>query len=250
MLIILSPSKDMKPQPIKAKTTTPQFLFKSEEIYPLLSKLSTSEIEKLMKVSEKIALLNYERFQNLNSKKLILENNAAISLYSGDVFLGVNAQTIDPKKIEKYNEKLFILSALYGALRPLDVIQPYRLEMQTSPFSIGKDKNLYQFWEESIKNKITEKLQGGKLINLASDEYSKLVLANLQKEQVINIVFKEYKNGKLMFISTFAKKARGLMARYAIEHHVTKPEKLKAFDYEKYQFDESLSDSFNWTFTR
>jgi uncharacterized protein len=251
MILLLSPSKDMNPSNCsKIKGTQPLFLSQSEAVIEKLKTLSVADIETKMKVSNKLALINYERIKRLTIELSDKNATHAISTYSGDVYAGLDATSISSKDIQLFQNNLFILSAMYGVLRPFDLIQAYRLEMQTSSFEIGKSKNLYQYWTESISGHIINVLGKEMLINLASDEYSKLVLPSIPENQVININFREIKNGEPKFVSTFAKKARGLFTRFAIMNKIKSPLKLKEFNLENYKFNAELSTKNEWFFVR
>lgn len=256
MIAILSPAKNLDyNSSVGIKTfTTPIFLDKSAQLIKGLQKLSPKKIGELMSISSKLAELNYQRYQDWKQEVEAPNESArqAIFAFNGEVYNGFDAHSLKIKDIEFAQDKVFILSGMYGVLRPLDLIQPYRLEMGTS-FGIGKAKNLYQFWDNHVSDFIIKQLDNHKekvLINLASTEYSKVVDLKNFPYPVITCHFKEEKNGEFKTIMIYAKKARGLMARYIVENRIEKSEKLKAFNLEGYLFNDELSDDKNWYFTR
>ncbi len=245
MKVIISPAKSLdfdKQLPTKL-SSKPIFFSEAEKINSLLKIKSQKSIKDLMKISEKLAELNWQRnqvFSNHNTK-----NRAAVYAFNGDVYSGLDAYSFSNDQINTMQNQLLILSGLYGILKPLDVIKPYRLEMGT-PLKIGTYKNLYEFW----KNKITEKLNtllsdDELLVNLASKEYFDVVNSKILKGQVISPVFKDFKNGKFKIISFFAKKARGMMARHLIETQATTYNDILSFNKEDYQYSnrETTSES-------
>jgi uncharacterized protein len=243
MKLILSPSKTMEDN-LRTRTEKDTSILYSKltsQIIAQLTSLSIVEIGDLMKVSDKIATLNSERFKSLNPKFQL--GNNAFHIYKGEVYTGLNSRGFTTKEMAWAQDKCFILSALYGVLRPNDFIQPYRLEMGLSNFKID-NKTLYDFWKHELgvyfQNLISDT---SPLINLASDEYFKVIKSNIDPKHVISIEFRELKEGKLKFISTNAKKARGLMANYIIKSKLTKPSQLKKFDVENYSFSEDLSST-------
>jgi cytoplasmic iron level regulating protein YaaA (DUF328/UPF0246 family) len=256
MIAILSPAKNLDYNTsVGIKTfTAPVFVDKSTQLIKGLQKLSPKKIGELMSISPKLAELNYQRYQDWKQEVEAPNESArqAIFAFNGEVYNGFDAHSLKIKDIEFAQNKVFILSGIYGVLRPLDLIQPYRLEMGTS-FGVGKAKNLYQFWDSQVSNFIAKELESHKektLINLASTEYSKVVDLKNFPYPVITCHFKEEKNGEFKTIMIYAKKARGLMARYIIENKIEKSEKLKAFNSEGYLFNDELSDDKNWFFTR
>lgn len=256
MIAILSPAKNLDYNTsVGIKLfTTPVFVDKSAQLIKGLQKLSPKKIGKLMSISPKLAELNYQRYQDWKQEVETPNENArqAIFAFNGEVYNGFDAHSLKTKDIEFAQNKVFILSGMYGVLRPLDLIQPYRLEMGTS-FGVGKAKNLYQFWDSQVANFLVKELESHKekvLINLASTEYSKVADLKSFPYPVITCHFKEEKNGELKTIMIYAKKARGLMARYIVENKIENPEKLKGFNTEGYLFNDELSDDKNWYFTR
>lgn len=253
MLQIISPAKTLNFSPIQSiiEITKPNFNNQAEELVGILKTYSLQKIQTLLEVSDKLAILNYERYQTWlfcsdDDKK------QAIYAYNGDVYEGIAIQTISEKGLQKVQQNLRILSGLYGVLKPLDGILPHRLEMGTI-LKTKKGKNLYEYWGDKITKQINEDIKEGKheyLINLASNEYFKALHIKKITVPIINCQFKDYKNGKLQMISFYAKKARGLMVRYIAENDVTEPEHLIGFDYEGYCYDKNLSNESNYVFTR
>ena len=204
----------------------------------------------LMDISEKLADLNWERNQNWLLPFTPDNARPAVFAFDGDVYTGLDAYTIPADKISVLQDKLRILSGLYGILKPLDLMQPYRLEMGTS-MSIGTNKNLYEFWKKKLTKALNDELQSNELfLNLASNEYFSAVDTKSLKVPVITPEFKDYKDGKLKMISFFAKKARGLMVRYIIDTNAETIDDLKQFHYEGYAFDVNLSKGNTLVFTR
>jgi cytoplasmic iron level regulating protein YaaA (DUF328/UPF0246 family) len=205
-----------------------------------------------MDISPKLAELNYQRFQAW-SLPFTPENSwQAVLMFNGDVYQGLKAETFSTTEFETAQANLRILSGVYGLLRPLDLIQPYRLEMGTN-IAIARKKNLYEFWKPKITSKLNAELAetGQKeLINLASNEYFSALDTKKLKARIITPTFKEHKDGQYQMVSFFAKKARGLMSRFIIQNQITDPEEIKAFDLEGYFFNNQLSKGDNWVFTR
>ena len=254
MLMIISPAKTLDFEtPVTTESySVPDYLEKSAELVDIMKKKSLRDLVNMMQVSQKIAELNVERF---NSWKLPFSpGNArqALLAFKGDVYTGLDTATLSEENFDYAQSHLRILSGLYGLLRPLDLIQPYRLEMGLKLNSI-KTNTLYQFWGEKITeglNALLEEQEKPVLVNLASNEYFKSVYSNNLKCRLITPEFRDLKNGKYKIIQFFAKKARGLMVRYAIDHSIRKPEDLKNFDYDGYAFNSELSHSDNWIFSR
>lgn len=252
MKIVISPAKslDYTTELPTKKYTEAQFLNKSESIQKTLKKKNPKALMKLMDISEKLADLNWQRNQDWQLPFTPENARPAVFAFNGDVYVGLDAYTIPEEKFKVLQEKLRILSGLYGLLKPLDLIQEYRLEMGTS-LQIGTKKNLYEFWKKTITDTLNKELQKDELfINLASNEYFSAVDVKTLKVPVITPEFKDYKDGKLKMISFFAKKARGLMVRYIIDHNVETLEELKNFNYDGYAFDSNLSKGNKLVFTR
>lgn len=251
MLIVISPAKtlDFETASSTENYTQPRFLPQSQQLINELKVLSTTDIASLMKLSDKLAALNMARFQTW-LKPFNLDNaKQALLAFKGDVYTGLDADTLDEVGLEFAQQHLRILSGLYGVLRPLDLMQAYRLEMGTK-FANKKGKDLYQFWGSQLRDSLEAELKEGVLINLASNEYFKAVEAKKLKARIITPIFKDLKNGQYKIISFYAKKARGLMSRYIIDHRLIKPESIKDFDSEGYRFSPEMSQADEWVFLR
>ena len=252
MKIVVSPAKSLNfesPLPIQNYTES-LFLKDAETIQKTLKKKKPKQLMELMDISEKLADLNWERNQNWSLPFTPENARPAVFAFDGDVYTGLDAYTIPTDKFPILEDKLRILSGLYGVLKPLDLMQPYRLEMGTS-LPIGTKKNLYEFWKKKVTSSLNSELQDNELfINLASNEYFSAVDTKTLKVPVITPEFKDYKDGKLKMISFFAKKARGLMVRYIIDTNAETIEDLKQFNYDGYAFDANLSKGNTLVFTR
>jgi cytoplasmic iron level regulating protein YaaA (DUF328/UPF0246 family) len=252
MKIVVSPAKSLNfesPLPIQNYTES-LFLKDAETIQKTLKKKKPKQLMELMDISEKLADLNWERNQNWSLPFSPENARPAVFAFDGDVYTGLDAYTIPTDKFPLLEDKLRILSGLYGILKPLDLMQPYRLEMGTS-LPIGTKKNLYEFWKKKVTASLNSELQKDELfINLASNEYFSAVDTKTLKVPVITPEFKDYKDGKLKMISFFAKKARGLMVRYIIDTNAETIEDLKQFNYDGYAFDANLSKGTTLVFTR
>ena len=252
MKIIISPAKslDFETQLPTQKFSESSFLKQSETIQKVLKKKSPKELSELMSISDKLAELNYTRNQEWSLPFSTENARPAVYAFNGDVYTGLDAYTIPNDKLDVLQEKLRILSGLYGVLKPLDLIQPYRLEMGTN-LQIGKAKNLYEYWKKTVTDSLNNELSENELfINLASKEYSDVIDFKALKAKVVVPEFKDYKDGKLKMISFFAKKARGLMVRYIIDNNCETIEDLKGFNYDNYGFDQNLSEGNKLVFTR
>lgn len=252
MKIILSPAKSLDYETAlpSARHTTPKFLKGSREVMKVLKKKKSRELSELMNISENLADLNLQR--NKKWKTPFTADNARPAAYAfaGDVYQGLDAYTIASEQLDTLQSEVRILSGLYGLLKPLDLIQPYRLEMGTQ-LPVGDSRNLYEFWKPSLTAALNKELKKGEpLVNLASDEYASAIDFKQIKGPVIKVEFKDLKDGKLKIISFFAKKARGLMARYIVDTNAKTVEDLKGFDREGYRFDANLSKENNLVFTR
>ena len=253
MLVVISPAKSLnfETKPNTNQHTQPDFLNEAKRINAQLKKLKADDLIKLQRISRNLANLNVDR--NLLWETPFSPDNAkqAILAFNGDVYDGINASTFSEKEFKIAQEKIRILSGLYGVLKPLDLMQAYRLEMGTK-LSFGKYENLYQFWRQKITTTINKELKekGDTLINLASQEYFKAIDAKKLKAEIITPEFKENKDGNYKMISFFAKKARGSMCRFIVQNNISNPEELKAFDLEGYYFNNELSKEYNWVFTR
>ena len=245
MLIVLSPAKSLDYKtPVKVKAPTlPEFVSESAKLIAELKKLSPQEVANLMGLSDQLAALNVGRYRDW-SKKFTDENSKpAIYAFNGDVYDGFDVKSLNAKAIDFAQDHVRILSGLYGALRPLDLMQPYRLEMGTS-FKNARGKDLYAFWGERVTDSlkcILEKQKKPVLLNLASEEYFKVLQAKNLNCPVISPVFQDGKDGKFKIISFYAKRARGLMARYVVENRITDPADLKGFNLDGYKYVASES---------
>jgi uncharacterized protein len=252
MKIVISPAKslDYTTALPTQRFTEPQFLDKANTIQKTLKKKKPKDLMELMDISEKLADLNWQRNQDWVLPFTPENARPAVYAFNGDVYTGLDAYTIPADKLDVLQDQLRILSGLYGILRPLDLMQEYRLEMGTS-IAIGTKKNLYEFWKKTITDALNKELTKDELfINLASNEYFSAVDTKALKVPVITPEFKDYKDGKLKMISFFAKKARGLMVRYIIDTNAKTIEDLKGFNYEGYAFDANLSKGNTLVFTR
>ncbi len=253
MLLIISPAKKLGTVSINKKDTTQiEFPKESKELINILKEFKPQDLSALMKISPKLGELNYERFIKWQYPFTGDEQGTALHMFKGDVYRGMDVDTFSKEDLKFAQKHLRILSGLYGILKPLDVILPYRLEMGTK-LKTENGKNLYEFWNEKITEKTNQhiKEQGDNvLINLASDEYFKSIKTKVLKAEIITPVFKEYKNGDYKIVSIFAKKARGLMSRYIIQNRINKIEDLKGFDSEKYYYNEELSTENKLIFVR
>jgi len=269
MLIALSPAKSLDystPTPYSdaIPVSLPSFMLQSAQLIDLLIKLNSLELMELMGISEPLAVLNKQRYaawvmapiplQSTPSSQMMQlpQAKAAIFAFNGDVYEGLDAYSLNLKQLNYVQKHTRILSGLYGVLRPFDLLQAYRLEMGTR-LANSKGANLYAFWGDTIAHTLREDLDGHKsnvVINLASDEYFKSVRLSALNVKVITPVFQDWKNDRYKIISFYAKRARGLMARYCAQHQITNPEKLKQFDLEGYAFDPEHSEQNQWVFRR
>ena len=252
MKIIISPAKSLDFES-DAKTTVftqASFLKESSLLNKKLKDLSKSKLSDLMKISPALADLNYERNQNWHQPFSLENSKQAIYAFTGEVFKGIDVNSLAEEKIPLLQSRLRILSGLYGLLKPLDLIQPYRLEMGTK-LNVGEVNNLYKFWDSSLADSLNQEMsEGDLLINLASTEYFKAVPKKVLKNSMITPIFKEFKNGDYKIVMTYAKRARGLMVRYIIENNINTLEELKGFNTEGYLYTESLSSDSELVFTR
>ena len=252
MKIIISPAKSLDFE-TKATTnlyTQPRFLEQSKKLNKKLKTLSRKKLSELMKISDDLASLNYDRNQDWQTPFKLENSKQAIFSFTGEVFRGIDVNTLSEDKLPLLQDRLRILSGLYGLLRPLDLIQPYRLEMGTK-LKVGRTENLYQFWNTDLADSLNAELEDNELlINLASTEYFKALPKKVLKVPMITPVFKDLKNGEYKTIMTYAKKARGLMVRYIIENDVKTIEAIKGFDVGNYRFSEKMSTKTELFFTR
>ena len=252
MKIILSPAKSLNFEKVLPTTnyTESLFLKESRQVQKVLKQQKPQDLSDLMDISDALATLNWQRNQAWKTPFTPENARPAVFTFDGDVYTGLDAYTIPVDNLPILQDRLRILSGLYGLLKPLDLMQAYRLEMGTK-LPVGESKNLYEFWKPIIAKALNKELKKGELfINLASNEYFSAVDVKALKVPVITPEFKDYKDGKLKIISFFAKKARGLMVRYIIDTNVETVEDLKGFNYEGYQFDANLSKGNQLVFTR
>ena len=252
MIILLSPSKgqDFNPEPFE-KFSQPALLADSAKLVKQLKKFKPSGIQQLMSVSENLAELNYQRYQSFSLPFSLGTAKQAALAFKGDVYTGLEANTLTSEDLDFAQDHLRILSGLYGYLKPLDLILPYRLEMKTKLVN-PSGENLYQFWDMKITDLINDELKhdGGFVVNLASNEYFKSVKKAKIKQQVLTINFKDTKQGKTRVIGFYAKKARGMMARALIQNRVTQISEIKQIVIDGYRFNESMSKAHDWVFER
>ena len=254
MLIFLSPAKslDYKTPPQVATHTQPAFLKQSEILIKQLRKLSPADIANLMDLSDPLALLNFNRYADWKLPFTPENAKQAVLAFDGDVYDGLAAKTLSAADLDFAQQHVRILSGLYGILRPLDLMQPYRLEMGTK-FANKGGKDLYAFWGERLLDAINaelSKMPRAVAVNLASEEYFKAAVGRKINGLLIQPVFEDWKNGKYKIISFYAKRARGLMTRYAVLNRLDEPEGLKEFDYDGYAFAAEASDDKTWIFRR
>ncbi len=252
MIIIISPSKtqDFSANP-KTQFSYPRQLKQSRQLIDTLRQLSPKELATLMKISEKLTQLNWQRFQDFNDHFSLHNAKPALFAFKGDVYKGFSIETYRPEDFNFAQQHLRILSGLYGVLRPLDLIQPYRLEMGTRLKNVV-GKNLYEFWGNKITQVLNQDLanQSPLVINLASNEYFKAIKPNDLKAKILTLSFKENKQGIYRVVAIHAKHARGLMANFIIKNRLNEPEAIKNFKLENYQFNPILSSADEWVFTR
>lgn len=258
MLILLSPAKSLDfetPIPTK-KSTLPVFGSATKELAQVAARLSSAELQSLMKISPALAALNVDRFEQLRDDAVNPPTRQAVFAFDGDVYTGLAAKQMASNDIDYLQKHLLILSGLYGILRPLDNIQPYRLEMG-SMLANDKAKNLYGFWGTSLTDFVraySATMKNQSIVNLASEEYAKAIQFKLLNNPIVTPVFEDYSAGKYKIVSFFAKRARGMMVRYSALNRINHPEKLKAFAVDGYEFCEGAStingSNQRWVFRR
>ena len=254
MLFLLSPAKALDyDTPVgDLPHTQPLFVKQASELIGVLKAQSPQQVASLMDLSDKLAALNVARYQAWSPKFTAQNSRQAVLAFNGDVYEGLDARSLKPADLDWAQDHVAILSGLYGVLRPLDWMQPYRLEMGTS-LATDRGSNLYQFWGSHIAEHLNARLADEKspvIVNLASQEYFKSVDRKALQARVIDCVFEDYKGGKYKIISFLAKRARGLMARYAITHRIKTPKGLEGFDLEGYAFDAAVSEPDRLVFRR
>jgi len=254
MKILISPAKSIDvTNPINVpEYAAPGFLKESNQLMAKLKKMSVKKLSALMDISKDLAELNYGRFQNWTEPTEPTEEIIpAILAFNGEVYKGFDARSLSDENLLYANKNVRILSGLYGILKPLDLLYPYRLEMGTSWSITPKIKNLYQFWGKKLSNFLNAEMEKGEVvINLASTEYSKAIDKKILKARMITPVFKEFKNGEYKVVMIFAKHARGAMARYIIVNQIEDPEELKVYNVDGYSYDEKQSSENEWVFVR
>ncbi len=254
MLTIISPAKklDYSQSAQVQRHSQPQLLEHSELLSEGLKNLSPQDICSLMGLSDKLGALNYERFQAWSRPFTVDNAKQAVLAFKGDVYQGLDADNMSAESLDWAQDRLRILSGLYGLLRPLDLMQPYRLEMGTK-FANSRGSDLYQFWGGIITDELNKLLSTSSksvLVNLASNEYFKAVQAKQIKGEIVTPVFMDKKADKFKIISFFAKRARGLMGAFIINNQITEVEQLKAFDADGYRFNKAMSEGNKWVFCR
>ncbi len=254
MIIVLSPAKrlDFEHQEITDESTIPEFLDDSAQLIEKLKKLKVNELMQLMNINEKLAEINYERYQNWDPDFSPGGTKPAILAFRGDVFVGMDPQSYSKEDLTFAQDIVRILSGLHGVLKPLDLIRPYRLEMGTG-LKVGRSKNLYEFWNDKLIRSIMNAgafKEDRTIINLASKEYFNALSTDQSKIRIIEPSFKEYKNGIYRPVHIFLKRARGMMTSYIVKNRITDPEQMKLFDQDGYEYNDNLSSSNQWVFTR
>jgi cytoplasmic iron level regulating protein YaaA (DUF328/UPF0246 family) len=254
MIIVLSPAKslDYSTPLTNHIPSSPLFSDDAAILVDILKNFDTGKLCELMAISHSLAEINADRFNNWSLYPTEDKTRQALFTFNGDVYLGLNARTLNVKQVAYLQKHLCILSGLYGVLRPLDLMQPYRLEMGSRLENV-RGKNLYEFWGGKVTeviNNLSQRQNGKTLINLASEEYFKVIRSKYLTIPVVTPVFQDYKNGNYKIISFFAKRARGLMARYCAINNITSPEKLKKFDLDGYSYVDDASDQNRWVFRR
>lgn len=252
MKLVISPAKSLDftsdiPSTFSSKSC---FLKEAEQLNNLLKEKSPAQLSDLMHLSNSLAELNYQRNQSWTLPFTAQNSRQAIYAFKGDVYKGLDAYTIPKEKLHTLQNTVRIISGLYGLLKPMDLIQPYRLEMGTK-FPVAKQKNLYEYWRKKITKSLNQDLAEGEvLVNLASNEYFKAIDFKVLKASVVQIDFKEFKNGVLKTIAIHSKRARGLMTRYIVDHQINAVDDLKLFNAANYAYDSSLSSADKIVFTR
>jgi len=249
MLAVISPSKtqDFSSSNVDVFTKTRQ-IEQSQILIDLLKTKTQSEIASLMSISDKLSKLNFDRFQTFSTPFTLTNAKQALLAFKGDVYNGIDAPNLSSQDLDFAQSCVRMLSGLYGVIRPLDLIQPYRLEMGTR-LENDKGKNLYEFWSDKISQILNED-ESSVIINLASNEYFKGIDKKSLNAKIINIAFKELKGDTYKIIGIYAKRARGLMVNYMIKNRITKSDDLKNFNVEDYKFRQDMSDELTWVFTR
>ena len=252
MKILLSPAKslDFKSELPTSKTSSICFEKEAQYLNSILKSKNPKELSDLMSISSKIADLNYERNHSWSLPFTKSNSRQAVYAFSGDVYRGLDAYSIDSSKIDFLQNSVRIISGLYGIIKPLDLIQPYRLEMGTK-LAFDSNKNLYDYWRKKITTQLNLELDDKEpILNLASNEYFKVIDTKVIKTDVYSANFKQFKNGEFKTIAIFSKKARGMMTRFIVENNITNISDIKSFDYDGYMFHEELSTEKELIFTK
>lgn len=254
MLILVSPAKtlDFDTPPLTTESSQPAFLSDSQELIDQLKKMPAPRVSKLMKISDKLAQLNADRFKSWKLPLTTENSKQCLFAFQGDVYIGLDASTMKKTDINFAQKHLRILSGLYGVLRPLDLILPYRLEMGTR-LANKRGQNLYHFWGDHITDSINDELKNRRkplVVNLASNEYFKVVNPHKLNAELVSPVFRDKKNGEYKLISFFAKKARGMMSRFIIDNRIKTADGLKDFDIAGYKYNKKYSTDSEPVFTR
>jgi cytoplasmic iron level regulating protein YaaA (DUF328/UPF0246 family) len=253
MKVLLSPAKaiDLSKTVETTNFSTPVFMNEAESLIQKMKKFSPKKIATMMHLSKDLGELNHQRYQDWSTDSLKNENNGPVAAaFNGEVYRGLDIPSMNTKELEIAQDKVRILSGVYGLLKPLDLIYPYRLEMGTKWAVTPAKKNLYQFWGTKIAEQLNSENESGITINLASTEYYKAVDKKTLEGRVITPTFKEFKNGDYKVIMVFAKRARGSMARYIVQNNISNPEQIKLFDTDGYSFDVNQSTEDDWVFVR
>jgi cytoplasmic iron level regulating protein YaaA (DUF328/UPF0246 family) len=253
MKILISPAKSINENALKSSDSTiPVFQKEAQKIVKNLRKFKVADIKELMSISDDLASLNWKRYKNW--KKSDSESEELISAgfaFSGEVYRGLDLASLNSEELEIATKNLRILSGMYGILKPNDLIYPYRLEMGTRFSPIDDQKNLYEFWKDKLAKTLKKELEKEEIIiNLASNEYFKVIDVQQIKNKIITPVFKEFKNGNFSIVMMYAKHARGAMARYLIQNEITNIEELKLYNVDGYSFDANQSTENEWVFVR
>jgi len=254
MITLLSPAKtlDYESPDLDVEMSTPSFALEANRLVRILKKKSVEDIKSLMHISDNLAELNLKRYKSFSKKYTADNSKSAIMAFKGDVYTGLDAESLSREALDYANEHVRILSGLYGMLLPYDRMQPYRLEMGTR-LENKQGTNLYHYWGDSITKALNKELKAQDsetIVNLASNEYFKAVNKKKLKAKIIDIDFREDKGGEYKFVSFFAKKARGTMTRYIVENQINSPEDLRGFDNDDYRFEEDNSTSDKLLFVR
>ncbi len=244
MKVIISPAKKMEEEKElpTSQGTQPVFFEDAVQLNRKLSRMSKKEISELMNISDRLADLNYQRYQEFDESNTTDRARLAVYLYDGDTYSGLDAYTLPNDKLDDLQHTVRIITGMYGILRPLDLIQPYRLEMKIK-LPLRGSNDLYEFWNRKITDYLNKELEGGEtLVNLASKEYSKAVDDQKLKADMMTPIFKDFKNGKLKIISFYAKQARGAMARYIVDHNIREKDGLLGFEEGGYRYSEKYTE--------